>query len=430
MNLFQRGLNRVVEGLFPSQTKINDGQAILGTVEQSYGVRLVSSFKTQVQVFNEDPVIKESIIQFAQQIVSSGIFTTSDEYPLQLPIPAHVGRTGSWTAKECIDHWNHLNNLDGKILTIAQELDAFGNSFWNIVNGFNYIPVQSVDYALPTSKMMPIRDTYDIRLTADFGSKTLPSSDFIHFSSNIIGTAPFGTGIIYSLIQIPTVSTLTGKLVPSIYELRKAIRAAMKEGFEKFSFGNELWIFEGMSDAKIKEIGEKFVDMATTGQRIASNVPGDIKTSVPQRTATYDAWIKTMEDEFLMALANPSLKLGLEQGFTKATAEAATEMFESKIESLRREIKRQVENIWGQVLLSNGFDPYKANMKLHFGSPEVEYNTEDIWKAVEDQVISIDEARLILRESMKWRLESANKNLATPAPAPVSLPNTPPKETT
>jgi hypothetical protein len=185
-----------------------------------------------------------------------------------------------------------------------------------------------------------------------------------------------------------------------------------------------------MSDAKIKEIGEKFVDMATTGQRIASNVPGDIKTSVPQRTATYDAWIKTMEDEFLMALANPSLKLGLEQGFTKATAEAATEMFESKIESLRREIKRQVENIWGQVLLSNGFDPYKANMKLHFGSPEVEYNTEDIWKAVEDQVISIDEARLILRESMKWRLESANKNLATPAPAPVSLPNTPPKETT
>lgn len=421
MNPFTRTIKALREGFFPSSVKIGDGQAILGTVEQSYGVRLVSSFKVQAQVFNEDPVIKESIIQFAQQIVSTGIFTTSDPYDVKLPIPTAAGRSGAWTAKECIDHWNKVNNLDGKILTIAQELDAFGNSFWNIVNGFNYIPIQSVDYAIPASKMVPIRDKYDIYLTADFGRKTLPSSDFIHFVSNVIGTAPFGTGVIYSMIQIPTAASGEILPVPSIYELRKSMRAAMKEGFAKFSFGNELWIFEGMSDAKIKEIGEKFVTMAYTGQRIASNVPGDIKTSVPQRTATYDAWIKTMEDEFLMSLANPSLKLGLEQGFTKATAEAATEMFKSKIESLRREIKRQVENLWGQVLTSNGFDPYKANMKLHFGSAEVEYNTEDIWKAVEDQVITVDEARLILRESMKWRLESASIIPSAPAKTEVKI---------
>lgn len=398
MNLFAR----LKEGFFPSKRTVDDGTAVLGTVEQTYGVRLKTTFKDQLTVFNEDPVIKESVLQFAQQVVSTGIFSTCDEYPTELPNP----NNGKWTAKQCIDHWNKVNNLDGKILTIAAELDAFGNSFWNIVNGFTYIPVQAIDWALPSDKTVTIRDKYDLKTTGDYGQKKLPFNEFIHFTSNIIGTAPFGTGILYSLIQVPNASALTGKAVPSLYELRKAIRAAMREGFEKFSFANELWSFEGLSDVKTKEMGEKFATMASTGQRIATNVKGDIKIAVPQRTATYDQWIKTMEDEFLMALANPSLKLGLEMGFTKATAEAALKMFESKIESLRREIKRQIEKLWDQVLTSSGFDPMKANIKLHFGSPETEYETADIWKAVEDMVITREEARLILRESVKWRIES------------------------
>jgi len=396
--------SKLREGFFPAKTTLSQGDAVLGTVEQSYGVRLKTSFKDQLTVFNEDPVIKESVLQFAQQVVSSGIFTTSEPYDAQLPRPESKG---NWTAKQCIDAWNKQNNLDGKILTITAELDAFGNSFWNITDGFTYVPIQSVDWALPSDKMVAIREKYDLRLTGDFGMKELKFGKFVHFTSNIIGTAPFGTGILYSLIQTPANSALTGLPVPSVYELRKAVRAAMKGGFEKFSFANELWVFEGLSDAKIKEIGNKLTIMSATGQRIATNVKGNIDIAVPQRTGSYDAWLKTMEDEFLMTLANPSLKLGLEQGFTKSTAETAQEMYSSKIESLRREIKRQIETIWSQVLISAGFDPEKAQMKLHFGSPEVEYVTADLFEAVKNGIITIDEARLILRESCKWRIEAA-----------------------
>ncbi len=401
-------LTRLKEGFFPIKISIGKGTAVLGTIEQTYGVRLKTSFKNQLMVFNEDPVIKESVLQFAQQVVSTGIFTTSDDYPIELPKPSSNGSGAKWTAKQCIDNWNKVNNLDGKILTIAAELDAFGNSFFNIVNGFQYIPIQSIDWAMPSDKTIAVHTKYDLKTTGEFGMKVLPHGDFIHFVHNVIGLAPFGSGILYSLIQIPQSSALTGKAVPSIYELRKTIRASMKEGFEKFSFGNELWSFEGVSDTKIKEIGDKLTEMPSTGQRVATNVKGDIKTAVPARTATYDEWIKSMSNEFLMSLANPSLKLGLEMGFTKATAEAALKMFESKIESLRREIKRAIEGIWAQVLRECGFDPDRANIKLHFGSPEVEYVTTDVFKAVEDGIISRDEARLILRESMKWRIESVN----------------------
>ena len=135
MKLLTR-LRTLKEGFFPISISIGKGTAVLGTIEQSYGVRLKTSFKDQLTVFNEDPVIKESVLQFAQQVVSTGIFTTGDDYPMELPRPSSNGSGAKWTAKQCIDNWNKVNNLDGKILTIAAELDAFGNSFFNIVDGF------------------------------------------------------------------------------------------------------------------------------------------------------------------------------------------------------------------------------------------------------------------------------------------------------
>lgn len=388
------------ESWFPkSLPVVTQGTAVLGQPEQSSGVRLSPTFKDQVTVFNEDPVVKESILQFAQQVISTGIFTTAEDYPLTLSNPTG----GKWTAHDCIKVWNRVNNLDAKILTIASELDGFGNSFWNIVDGLNYIPIQSIENAVAAAKTVSIRDKYDLKLTGTYGSKVLPKGDFIHFKSNIIGTAPFGTGVIYSLVVTPANA-------PSIYTLRQSIRTAMKAGFEKFSFGNELWIFEGLSDAQILEIGAKITTMAESGQRIATNVKGDIKVAVPQRSQTYDGWIAQMQNEFLMALANPSLKLGLEQGFTKATAEAALSMFESKIESLRRIIKRQIEDVWEQVLISSGFDATKAGIKLHFGSEDVDYDTTDLFKAVEIKLITIDEARGILRDNMKWHLATTTEN--------------------
>ena len=384
------------EAWFPTKVDVvQQGVAVLGGVEQSYGVRLSPTFKDQVTVFNEDPIIKESILQFAEQVISTGIFTTGAEYPLELPNPAG----GKWTAKECIDEWNKQNNLDAKILTIASELFGFGNSFYNIVDGLNYIPIQSIENAMPATKGISIRDKYDLKLTGSFGSEKISSGDFIHFKSNIIGVAPFGTGIIYSLITVPANA-------PSLYALRQSIRKSMKAGFEKFSFGNELWTFEGLSDAKIQEIGAKITEMAESGQRIATNVKGDIKIAVPQRTTSYDAWMTLVQNEVLMSLTNPSLKLGLEQGFTKATAEAALSMFEAKIESLRRVIKRQVEKLWLNVLNANGFDGAEANIELHFGSPEIEYDSADLFKAVELGLVTPEEARTILRDSMKWKLET------------------------
>ena len=69
-------------------------------------------------------------------------------------------------------------------------------------------------------------------------------------------------------------------------------------------------------DANGKTLSDKVANMSPTGNRIITNTNVKIALEVPERTQSYDAFIKDQRDEFFMSLADPSLKLGLEQGFT------------------------------------------------------------------------------------------------------------------
>ena len=390
------------------------GSIVMGQVDQSSGSQLSTSFKDQATILNEDPVVQQAVLQMAQEIISTGIFTTQDEkYTLVL---------GGKSAKDVIDYWNKVNDTDATVLMIAQQIVAFGNSFWYIGDGgFENIPIQAINKALPISKDVPLYRQYHILLTASYGSKTIKWGEFLHFRTNITGTEPFGKGFIMGLIATPeAISNGDDEPipVPSLYEIRKSVRASMKQGFEKFSFGNELWVFEGLSDDGIATMAGKVNEMTPTGNRVCTNVKGDIKLAVPQRTQGYDAWIAQIDKEFYAATGgniSPNTEFT-----TKATAEAVRATYEMKVASLRRTIKRIFEDVWTKVLDNSGYDGIAAKVSLHFGSQEIEYVTSDVFSAVDKQIISKEEARTILMEYMKWRLTGkAPPTQPEPTPAPI-----------
>ena len=397
---------RRYESLFGAPTKEPEikksGTVIIGEVEQDYGVRLSTSFKDQVTVFNSDPVIRTEITSFAQEVISQGIFTSIDEtYTLAL---------SGKTSKQTIDEWNRQNDLDNKMLQIAIELVAFGNSLWLISEGgFVNIPIQAINKAIPIDKTTPIREKYHIQLTSVYGSKVVKWEEFIHFRAQVTGYAPFGTGIILGIIAIPDEDT------PSIWEIRKSVRASMKKGFEKFSFGNEMWCFPELSDENLKIVGPKVDEMDSTGQRIATNTKGEIQLAVPQRTQSYDKWIEQVDKEFYNVLGgnvNPNTEFT-----TKATAEAVRAAFEMRVASMRRVIKRQIEGLWVKVLDKLGFEGLKSGIRLNFGSEDVQYVVADIFAAVDKGILSKEEARKILKKSAHWQLtEDSPPPEAKPAP--------------
>jgi len=376
--------------------------AVLGVVEQSIGVYELPSFSKQVDVFKEDPLINEGLTMFAEQVVATGAFLTFN--------PEYKFTIGGKTAFDIIKKWYDDNNIDTKLLEIAIELKAFGNSFWRINNmGFIKIPIEAAWHMIRVESDIPLQEKYNLQLHPLYGAVIIPWKEFIHFKKGITGRkAPFGTGVIWGLLATPIDST--GRVSPSLYDIRLSMRSSLHEGFRKFSFGNELWIFEGMSnedfqavDAENKTIGERLAEMKSTGNRIATNAKGRIELAVPERTQSYDEFIKQMRDEFFMSLADPSLKLGLEQGFTKATSITASEIYKYKVSTFRKVMKEGFEDLFKQILDDLGYDGYEAGITLNFGPEETaEYLIKDIFEAEDKGIILKNEARLLLSKYHKW----------------------------
>lgn len=419
---FTERIKESVEGLhifgIPKDNKeeVKQSRAIvLGQIEQGVGVYANPDYRTMVETFYKDPVLKEGILMFADQVLSTGIFFSGN--------PEYKEALDGKTALDVIKEWADKNNLDTKLQDIVVELRAFGNSVW-IINdmGFVKVPVEALWHCVKISDTVALQLKYNIRLTPIYGTETLKWGEFIHFRINTTGyNAPFGMGIMYGLLARPI--DRFGKTCPSIYDIRLSMRGSLDEGFRKFSFGN-VWI--GVPDLSNEDfdnsgLAEQVANMKSTGNRVITNSDVKIGLEVPQRTQSYDSFIESMRNEFFMGLADPSLKLGLEQGFTKATSVTASEMYKFKIATMRKIIKQQLEDLFKQILNNMGYDGEKAAIKMNFGPEESPvYEIKDVFDAVKNNIIYPDEARKLLVEYHKWDIDSSKK---APEPKPVLAPN-------
>jgi hypothetical protein len=374
---------------------------VLGTVEQNYGIYQIPSFRDLVTTLWGDPLLVESCMMFAQQVIATGFFLTgSPEYNND----AH--RINGKTALDIIKKWCDVNNIDIKVFEIALEKRAFGNSFWRLDSkmGFVKIPVEAVWHMVRENPDVPLQEDYQIQLVPIYGGVVLGHREYIHFRSFITGyKAPLGMGLLQPLLTKPVDSK--GVVAPSVYDMRLSRRTNLDEGFRKFSFPN-VWI--GLpelsnEDFEAQGIATKSANMKATGNRIVTNSTVTVQVETPNRTTTYEPFIKAMDNEFFMGLADPSLKLGLEQGFTKATSVTAAEVYQFKISSERRGIKQQFEDLFKQVLVKEGFDGEKAVIEMNFGPEETaQYNIADIFAATDREILSLKSAQSLLKKYHKW----------------------------
>jgi hypothetical protein len=100
-------------------------------------------------------------------------------------------------------------------------------------------------------------------------------------------------------------------------------------------------------------------------------------------------------NQFYLGCETPLPRLFSTPGFTEASAKAALELQNMLINPIQRYIKRQVEKeLFSVVLAQAGFDPEKAQARLHWGSPQTrEVNVTDLLKATELGFIRQEEFR-------------------------------------
>jgi hypothetical protein len=87
---------------------------------------------------------------------------------------------------------------------------------------------------------------------------------------------------------------------------------------------------------------------------------------------------------------------------------------ERKVMALQRFIKRVVEaEIFDPIIQQAGLSPTRSEVRLNWGMPErPETKSEDIVKAVETGIITIDETRSMFKE-MGWKITTPEEE--TPA---------------
>jgi hypothetical protein len=380
--------------------------AVLGVVEQNYGIYQIPSFRDLVTMLWGDPLLVEACMMFAQQVVATGFFLTGNP-----DSDADDKKIGGKTALEVITEWCELNHIDIKIFEIALELRAFGNSFWRLdpEMGFVKIPIESVWHMVRIDPKIPLQEKYHVQLTPIYGGVIIDYKKYIHFRSFVTGYhAPFGMGMLQPMLTKPLSSDAV--VAPSLYDIRLNLRTSLYEGIKKFSIGNELWCFPEMSNEDFEKQGlaENIAKMSTTGNRIATNTNGKIEIAVPSRTQSYDSFVAEMRNEFHMGMADPSLKLGLEEGYTKATSNDAVDAYEFKISTMRKTIKQHFEDLFIQILEKEGYDGKLAKIQMNFGPEEkASYNIADIVSAVSNKIISRKSATKLLITYQKWDVNVA-----------------------
>jgi hypothetical protein len=374
------------------------GVLVLGQVEQNYGIYQIPAFRDLVTTMWNDSVLREAIQAFAEQVVATGYFLSGN--------PKYEKKINGKTALDAIIEWCKVNNLEEKLLEISVELKAFGNSFWRISDmGFSKVPIESVWHVVRVSEDVPLQEKYHVQLVPIYTGNILPWGEFIHFRVYVTGyRAPFGVGMLHSLLARPVM--MDGTVCPSIYDVRLNQRASLDEGFRKFSFGN-VWIsMEGLPEDQLAAQADQVATMKSTGNRVLVNVPTKVSLEVPERTQSYDSFIKVMRDEFYMSLGDPTLKLGLEMGFTKATAETAAELYKFKISTMRQTIKHELEKLFVVILDKLGYDGKEACVELNFEKVEAAIYDE---KLIKDFIligmITKNEGRYLISKYGKWDIK-------------------------
>jgi hypothetical protein len=391
-------LRETISGLFatpeqPTELK-KSVTVIINSTEASMGERPSTTFADQVLTFKSDALLREGCIETAEQILGQGFYIIQDEKYTFAP--------NGVTAKDIIDEWNRVNNVDESLMTLLLDIVAFGESIFLLNSGgFDHLPIECIAKAVPVDKTIPIRQKFNLETTPSFGSKKINWGEFVPFKIYAMTNSPFGEGCIAPIMRRPAPE------IPSLMELRNSIRKNLDLSFKKQGNANELWAFD-CPDASIKELQEKITKMSETGNRLASNVKGTISIAIAERATSFDIWLKTVSQEFLQALSNPTLRLGIESYYTKASSEVGAHLFEFKIGSIRRMIQRKFEILYSSVLTKAGYDAQKAGIRMIFGANEpAEYVIADIFTAVEKELLSKEEGRNLLIKQCRWRIESA-----------------------
>jgi len=316
----------------------------------------------------KDPATAAACDYLAEQAVGVGIFITSE----------------SPRAKDLADDFNTEVGMDQLLMQNGRECVYAGNSFLEKVRDENK--------RLVDLKLLPVTSIRKIKRDKTTGkvqqyvqqlggaTNVLEPADVVHFKFNAQDGEAFGSPVIRSLLESYQIDDRYTR--DSFLKIKAKMEAIMPKIFERYAAPKNVWVFPGVSDAKLQEY-KAAIEQTPPDEDLAFNPSAqatfDIKSLVIDPRARFEGFVNYIESQYIAGMQTPVVKLYTAPGFTEASATVAKEISDRKIAFLRRFLKRVVEReIYRDLLESHGMKWTANRVTLNWGMERPELSFADI----------------------------------------------------
>lgn len=339
-----------------------------------------ASFNEQSKAFEQDALLRQTILYQSAEVTGNGMFLTGSEYATTFKLDAK-------TALDEANLFNERIDMDAFASELTNQVIAFGN-FWIDIEDIEnpkIVPIRSIE-RIDSKKNVLVQ-------TSEFGGKELPLKNFIHGRWHQKSGQIIGIGIVEPLIICYEDS-------PNILKTLAHMRGSSVIAFDRFAGPNELWIIPNHPKEKIEKLNDDKTKMPASGDRYFTNAPGaEIKSSMTGPAQGWETIQDMMFNQFLLSSGNPYLRSLMTPSFSPATVEAVQNLHQFQIEQLKRIVRRVLENLISQYLKHLGFDPIQSHIRLNWGKQTQKTLTlDDILRLYDATLIDRDEARKNLQE--------------------------------
>ena len=328
---------------------------------------LINYLKTDVQ-------FRLAVMTYTAQSAGNGYYNSADE-----STPA--GRKSLEIVNDFAEDWN----LDKHNITTAMEGWATGNSFDHFT-GAPEKPFGAL-YKVPISTIVRIKrdeagvvNAY-VQQTNQGYYTDIPPEEIGHFRFMDINQNAFGEGLGQIMARDGMgYTTQAGKTVkrPSFFKINEFLADASAK---LVYYGVPRFLFTPKEDGVVKEGLRKDIEQSLNkldiGQHISTTFPADLKSVSLDTQNRFDSLFRNITESRFAGLMTPIDRLWSLNSFNYASSKEATNAMLPLVDMFQREHKRYIEqNIYAPLIIQDGRDPRKANVRLTWGEVEKQTLTD------------------------------------------------------
>ncbi len=357
--------------------------------------------RSAIDAYIHDPDIFNAVNFISNSALSQGFYATGDESYFNgkvVDLVEDFNRSIRWGNRR------GEKGLAGLLRIVTKELLYGGNTFIEMLSPNNLQMLNQVELSsIYKIYRNEVGDINKIQQLIGGRLNDLDPDTIIHVPWLQIDREAYGRGLIQPLIAPRT--DVKGKPIPPLYVIKASLEYDIYRMIHRKGVPRSVFSFPEAGDELVQSYADALKDPDVDAS-FTTNTKVDVAVEQGGPAQGISNLIIYLDKKYQNGLQTPYNNLMNSSSFTEASARIAEELGGLIVKDLQVRLKQAIETeLYERIIAQAGLDPKKAKIELHWGSrDEPEYQLSDVWQFFDRKLVTVSEARKILRK-VGWELE-------------------------